>query len=172
MLQRGRNEDLGSSGVSRGPLQELSTCCLPVEVNSITKSPCFDYQALTAASKLFTSSFRVPSPFGRGMNDVFPSATLMFILSKRGNLGLSLNGHPGCGGIESGSRNIMMFLIREVTPAAYVEAPSVPSRPGGLLFKGHSQLRHGQHWPSPPPGQEDTLLCGLPQKLRRLTVLP
>lgn len=79
------------------------------------------------------------------MNDVFPSATLMFILSNRGSLGLSLNGHPGCGGIESGSRNIMMLLIREVMPAAFVQTPSAMRRLSHILFKGHLQLRHGQH---------------------------
>ena len=52
------------------------------------------------------------------MNDAFPSATLIFILFKWGSLGLSLNGYPGCGGIASGSLNIIMFLIKEVIPAA------------------------------------------------------
>lgn len=87
---------------------------------------------------------------GRGMNGVFPSATLMFILSKRGNLGLSLNGHPGCGGIESGSRNIIMVLIKEVIPAAYIQAPSATRRPDHVMFKGHQQLHHAQHWLSQP----------------------
>lgn len=77
--------------------------------------------------KLFCRSFFFPSPVRRGMNDVFPSATLMFILSKRGNLGLSLNGHPGCGGTESGSRNIIVFWIREVIPAAASPCPTLAS---------------------------------------------
>ena len=122
MLRHGSYEDLGVFAVALGVLKELYMCCLPTRgLVRPTWLSCTDFSRLTEASKLFNRSFFFPSPVGRGMNDVLPSATLMFILSKRGNLGLSLNGHPGCGGIASGSWNIMTFLIREVIPAAYIQ---------------------------------------------------
>ncbi len=118
MLQHGTYAGLGFSAVAPGDLQGLCMCCLPTRRSAWPHPRCSSSRGLTEASKLLSRSFFFPSPVGRGMNDVFPSATLMFILSKRGSLGLSLNGQPGCGGIKSGSRNIIMFLIREVIPAA------------------------------------------------------
>lgn len=138
MLQHFTYEDLGLFPVAPEVLQELCTRCLPTRgLARLYNFSCIDFWGLTEASKLFGRSFLFPSPAGRGMNDVFPSATLMFILSKRGNLGLSLNGRPGCGEMESGSRNIIVFLIREVIPAAYTQASSTTRGPDHTPFKGH-----------------------------------
>ena len=69
------------------------------------------------------------------MNGTFPSATLTFILPKLGSLGLSLKGHPGCGGIDSGSRNIIIDLIKEVMPAACVPETSAKKILGSNSFE-------------------------------------
>ena len=135
MLRRGNYADPGFSAVAPGDLQGLCMCCLPTR--GLAWPNCLssiEFWGLTEASKLLTRSFLFPSPVGRGRNDVSPSATLIFNLSNRGSLGLSLNGHPGCGGIESGSRNIIRVLIREVIPAAYIQTPSA-KRDQIMLFQ-------------------------------------
>lgn len=138
MLRHGTHEELGPFPVAPEVLQELCTCFLPARrLARLYNFSYIDSWGPTEASKLFSRSFLFPSPVRRGMNDVFPSATLMFILSKPGNLGLSLNGHPGYGGMESGSRNIIVSLIREMIPAAYTQASSTTRRPDHTPFKVH-----------------------------------